>query len=580
MIKDCLEIFEKQYEQFGDAYILDSYVLGEGTYVLVDMKGVVKQILEVVKGSGEPDRTVEGYKAFSLMDYYSKLIDMNKPIDSKKIIHSNNYMSFFVKKESLINGKLTKTIIEDYYNTLAHLEEKYKKSSQSRMVYEKTLEECGAINQEQIKKNKEWIDTHIFKLTELHNIAMDKRYLKIFFQASQEVYEQEGKRYLLPNIFNAAEYNVAVGESIYGIPNNNLGLNVKKPYLKHKTRKNEAPYLISTQEVMLQKKFFDYLMNEVSVGHVNLYFSEEEGIKGYLSNELMSFRDSAKQTFTGYYLRIAKGKEVEIQDAESILHYRTDIENFRVERTMSIDYKKIEAGLIYGEVKELKTVMHMVHSRFFNNFMVYFGDLSDKLKNDAIKRSILISRDAFLEWFYKGNVLAITPLFPRLSKELIKNSIKENQMIRAKEQWMLRDAIIDYLYKGEEKMSDKMKPILDRLEEKLKGEQEVTLENDAEYFCAVGQVAYYLLSLNKATKKTHALVNPLLNAKEDSQIKNILRRLFVKYNYEITQGGKRFKRLYAMVEGYTPENKIDDDAVLYGYLQDNLLYKKGEKENE
>lgn len=152
-------------------------------------------------------------------------------------------------------------------------------------------------------------------------------------------------------------------------------------------------------------------------------------------------------------------------------------------------------------------------------------------------------------------------------------------MIRAKEQWMLRDAIIDYLYKGGDTMSDKMKPILDRLEEKLKGEEAV-LESDAEYFCAVGQVAYYLLSLNKGSKKTHALVNPLLNAKDDIQIKSILRRLFVKYNYDITQGGKRFRRLYAMVEGYIPEGKLDEDALLYGYLQDNLLYKRGEKENE
>lgn len=579
MIKDCLEIFEKQYKKFGDAYILDSYVLGEGTYILVDKMGEIKQVLEVVKTKGEPDRTVEGYNTFCLMDYYSKLINMNKSMDIKKVIHSNNYLSFFVKKESLINGKLTKAIIQDYYYTLGHLEEKYKKPSQSKLLYETTLEKCGLINQEQLKQNEQWIHTHIFDLDKTHNIVMDKRYLKIFFESDEEEFKREGERYFFPNVFNAAEYNVILDESIYGIPSNNLGLNAKKPYLKHKTRKNEVPYLVSTEEVMLQKKFFDYLMNEVCIGHVNLYFSEEEGIKGYLSNELMTFRNSKRQTFTGYYLRIAKGKEVEIQDAESILQYRTELEGFKVSRSISIDYSKIEKGIEYGEIKELKIVMQMVHSRFFNNFMVYFGEPSDKLKSEVIRRSILMNREAFFEWFYKGNTLAIKSLFPKISRELIKNSIKENQMIRAKEQWMLRDAIIDYLYKGEDTMSDKMKPILDRLEEKLKGEEAV-LESDAEYFCAVGQVAYYLLSLNKASKKTHALVNPLLNAKDDIQIKSILRRLFVKYNYDITQGGKRFRCLYAMVEGYIPEGKLDEDALLYGYLQDNLLYKRGEKENE
>ena len=199
MIKDCLEIFEKQYKKFGDAYILDSYVLGEGTYILVDKMGEIKQVLEVVKTKGEPDRTVEGYNTFCLMDYYSKLINMNKSMDIKKVIHSNNYLSFFVKKESLINGKLTKAIIQDYYYTLGHLEEKYKKPSQSKLLYETTLEKCGLINQEQLKQNEQWIHTHIFDLDKTHNIVMDKRYLKIFFESDEEEFKREGERYFFPN---------------------------------------------------------------------------------------------------------------------------------------------------------------------------------------------------------------------------------------------------------------------------------------------------------------------------------------------------------------------------------------------
>lgn len=42
---------------------------------------------------------------------------MNKPMDSKKVIHSNNYLAFAVKKES-ITSKLTETIIDNYYDTL------------------------------------------------------------------------------------------------------------------------------------------------------------------------------------------------------------------------------------------------------------------------------------------------------------------------------------------------------------------------------------------------------------------------------------------------------------------------------
>ena len=57
-------------------------------------------------------------------DYHSKLISMNKPIDSKKVIHSNNYLAFAVKKESIVTGKLTEVIIDNYYDTLKNPLEK------------------------------------------------------------------------------------------------------------------------------------------------------------------------------------------------------------------------------------------------------------------------------------------------------------------------------------------------------------------------------------------------------------------------------------------------------------------------
>lgn len=572
MIKDCLEIFKKEYERYGDRFILDSYVLGEGTYVLVGKDGQVQQILEVIKSKGEVDRTQEGYQTFCFMDYYSKISYTNKAIDPKSmLIHSNNYLSFFVKKENLNNGKLKESTIKKHYSILGNLAQKYKKSKQSGWLYEKALEACGEMNLERLNENEKWINEHIFILLKTQNIVSDKRYLKVFFEEDEATYRREGERYFINNVFNNSKYNIKVENEILGIPNENIGLNDNKPYLKHKTRKNEVPYLISTEEAKLQKKFFDYLMNKVSVGYVNIYINEEIGIRGAAHNELLSFREGERMTFTGYYLRIAKGKELEVQDADSILYYNTQIKNFKIERALPIDYSKVVKGIDYEPIEELKDVIKMIHSRFFNNFMNYYGDLSDKLRDEPTKQAILSSREAFFEWFYKGNTLAIRAIFPSVSKDLIKNSIKQDQMVQAKEQWMLRDAVMHYFSKGDERMSDKMKPVLDTLKAKLYGGQEATFTSDLEYFCAVGQVAYFLLSKNKGAKKTHALVNPLLNATGDQQIKEVLKRLFIKYNYAIEQDGIQFKRLYAMIQGYEPEGKINDDALLYGYLQDNLM---------
>ena len=66
---------------------------------------------------------------------------MNKPIDGKKVIHSNNYLSFFIKKENLqpnykVDAKLTEEIIDKYYDILLDPRLKYK-DREKKSMYEK-----------------------------------------------------------------------------------------------------------------------------------------------------------------------------------------------------------------------------------------------------------------------------------------------------------------------------------------------------------------------------------------------------------------------------------------------------------
>ena len=141
MLKDCLEVFKKMYEEHGESLIIDSYVLGEGSYVLVKKDGDI-ETLEVSKK--DTDKTDKLYKYFAQRDYLSKLIDMNKPIDSKKVIHSNNYLAFFIKKESIQvdekgSCKLTEEIIDNYYDIFINPRLKYKDKEKKSMY-----EECEA----------------------------------------------------------------------------------------------------------------------------------------------------------------------------------------------------------------------------------------------------------------------------------------------------------------------------------------------------------------------------------------------------------------------------------------------------
>lgn len=64
-----------------------------------------------------------------------------------------------------------------------------------------------------------------------------KDYLKIFFEEDRDLYINEEKRYVMTKIFNKNDYNIDIDEQTYGLSNDNLALNSKKPYMEHKTRK-------------------------------------------------------------------------------------------------------------------------------------------------------------------------------------------------------------------------------------------------------------------------------------------------------------------------------------------------------
>lgn len=577
MLKDCLEIFKQQYEAKGEAYILDDYILAEGTYLLIAEDGSQKSILEIGKKDKEIDRTDIRYKQFCELDYLSKLGDMNKALGIKKVIHSNNYLSFFIKKENLKSGKLTDEVIDKYYEVLSNPMLKYGKDSKSKEMYEAVEAVYGKPDTDVIKKNKKWIKEHIVGILEEFPIKEDKNYLKIFFEADRNLYKKESDRYFLPNIYNATEYNVQMDGKIFGMPNDNNGLNSKKPYLRQKTRKNETPYLISTQEVLLQKKFFDFLMNKVAQGKNNIYLGED--IYCLESNESMDKR------FSGYFLRIQKGKEVEIKDFDTIASLSNAIEPCRIPKSIEINYGviKYESEIKKQVMTELSNVKYVVNHVLFNELLVdnYYREASDiKLKNPILKQCILQSRDAFFAWFYKGNEALIKPLFPKISMRLIKNSICNGQRLKAQEQFMVRQGIMNYLNRGGVEVPDMMKEVLDQLNVKINIAEQSTIESDKEYAIAVGQLVNFFMSLSNASKPKHAMLNPILNIKSDEKLKQELKKLFTKYNHSIERKGRRFNNLYAMVAAYTPEQGIEEEGLIYGYLTNSLIYKKGDKGNE
>lgn len=579
MLKECLDVFKKIYEEKGESLILDTYVPAEGSYVLVDRDGAIKEIKELPKQKEPP----EDFESFIEKDYLSALIDMNKPIDKKKVIHSNNYYAFWVKKDSIKpdkNGKvkLTQEIIDDYYGLLKAPENKYRKKGLE--LYEVVEAEIGKPDLAMIERHKDWIKNNIFSIVQDNHLKDDKSYLKIYFDANKEVYQRENRRYVIPNVYNTTDYNVPVEDKIFGLPNDNMGLNAKKPYLENKTRKNTMPYLISTEEVAVQKKFFDYLYNQACLGKNNIYLNEEDGIIALSNNE------SLKQSFRGYYLRIQKGKELEIHDFDEITGFEAEIEPIELKQYIPVPEKNA-TDLVYEKVKKLEDVKILINSVFLKKFLItnFFTDAKDIRLNDTkVKEELLRCRTGYFNWFFKGESVAVRSFFAESSLVLIKNSILNRHIPKAIEQFNVRESILNY-FEGGERMEQTYEEIFERLSEMINSDTRSTIEDDAMYYYAAGQIAQFLLSLNQSSKPTPALVNPVINARTAQQLQVVLERLYKKYNYAIKYP-QRISRLYSMFLLHIPENKKTDSQMLIaGYLDRSLVYEKknkneGEAENE
>lgn len=570
MLSDVVKIFEKEYKKYGDNFITDEYIPADGEYVIVEPDGDDFKILDKInikmdKKTREIDRTNPYFDFICEADYMSKYLDSNKALSDKNI-HSNNYMTFFVKKENVHNGKINDEIIKKYYDVIRNPLIKYTKPK-AKILYEELEKKYGKSNEKEIDNIENWIENNVYDLVEKD--SKDKTYLKIFFKYDLTKYKIESEKYILTNIYNSNDYNININGQTYGLPNDNMGMNSKKPYLGNKSRKTKMPYLLSKEEVLMQKKFFDYLMNQVSAGKTNIYLNED-GIKA-INNDEMLHND-----FSGYYLRVKKGKEVEIHDFDTIGIYKAEIRPLKLENVLNLKNSKLQ----YTSINSLGGLKNVINEVLFSKFLTtnYFTEAKDLNINDnSLKRNLLMSRTTLFAWFYKGNRNNVWKILNQGSLDLIKGAINNGYLLKASDQFNLRCALKNY-FEGGENMGDILSSVKDSLRIKISEDGTSSITNDEEYYFAVGQLTSYFISLSKSRNKVHSLSNPIINAKTYTRIKDELIKLYKKYNYTIKNSNRRFNNLFAMVSSYVPEKDVQEDLIIAGYLHSNLIYEKSDKE--
>lgn len=570
MLDDCLRIF-KQVLKDNRNLVLGTIILADGDYVLVHDDGTYD--VEKIKYSKRDHCLIEKpeddiYDKLCFYDYQSQLVSMDKPQDLKKTIHSNNYLSLFVKKESFNNDKMNDEAIERYFKALENPQNKYK--GKDLQMYNFVNDNISEIDQERLLHNKQWLKEHIYNLEGVD--YNEKDYLKIFFEVDEQLYIAEGNRYLLTKIFNCNDYNVYDNGTVYGVPNYNLQLNAKKPFLKNKTRMHEIPYMLSLEDALLQKQFFDYLLNRVSSGKSNVYINGDDDKRIYCLDNT----ENIDKGFNGFYFKTKKGKELEI-------HYMDVITDYKMYLKPLFDFKNIIGALddeCYREYKYRNEVEKLINDILFSKYLInnYFTAPDDikSIKTDSVyKSNLLTCRHAIFAWTRTGRVDNIGYVLPKAALEVVINSIRQGHIFIAQKQLNLYFTLNKYFNKQENNMED----IIEGLRIKINAEKQIKIENDLEYSFAVGQIIRYLQTKSKAKKRAQDFINQFIIIRNDAVLKNKLRQLYSHYNYKIIMDNKRFNYMYSMIELYRDVKKIDQGMLLAGYLGENLIYEKGEKEN-
>lgn len=596
MLYDCMQVFmekakkaqSESFRQDTDTDMelisklsIDHYIPKDGTYVLINLDHdfALEYKLDISvdkKSGGILGQTDNHYHYIRYLDYNSKLIEMNKPMDSKKVIHSNNLYSFFLKKDSLTSGKLTIDVIDGYYDTLANPEIKYNKPK-AKELYHQTESKIGSVNQEVLERIREWIKRWA-KDTSILPIEISGRdYLKIFFvyqdeRKTKEIYEKENERYVIPNIYNNNDYNLKIADEIWGLPSNNMGLNAKKPFLENKTRKTAPPLLVNMEDVIWQSRFFDYLYGQASIGNVNIYFDFNE-------KEIYALPDKSEPPYveSGMYLRIRKRKEVEILDCDMVLSLNPNMKP-------TFYYKSILEGkddtLSGGECTTRSQLTALIDEIFFGKMLAYnfFTEPADLSITDSVVENVLLTyRGRLFEWLYRNPQCDIKQVIAEISEKLVKNAIQNGYKNKARQQLNLALSLQDYL-----NQDTRMEEMMGMVQEEFKKhmgmhKEEWDFESDEEYYYAVGQLIDYFLSLSKSAKKPLSLANPFLAAKEDALIKEKLSQMFEKYSYAMDSVvDVRAKNIISHVMLYTPKEKVQQQYLIAGLTANNAFYMKKE----
>lgn len=573
MIDNLLEAFEIAYKKHGDDFISDEHKLDLGLYIRVHPD---QSVTSLVINKGDHDNRVdETYQWFQKRDFLSKYLESNKAVLTEPIkrVHSNNYLSWFVKKDTLMESDKTLNR-QDIIKMSASYFDSLEGEALNKPVINDMLE--GAFDQEKFQFCKTFLTDHFDQIeNEVEaNKAAFSNYVKVFFDFDLSIYQRESNRYFYHKIFNSDAYNLHYEEELYGLSNFNMGLNGKKPYLEHKTMKRKAPYMISLDKALLGYKYSLYLKNH---GYGVRYQSSEKPLKGELKKDLENSIESQNLI----YLSQDNGSAI-IQDYDIIPSF-TERDSYFTENHLEAMRKdpETQAIIFRAYTSAHKDSIYALEEDL--DKYVFLGQLKRNYFTDgkSIKPSqfitkiqvelLLQSRQLLFDYFRKGIKENLSIFCDKYCLKLVLEALKKGKGV---------DAFNVYYSlkkhcKGEKSVNS-IQTYKEELRTVLESTEDQYLKSHEAYSFAAGQLAYYLLSRSGASKKNHDIIEPFLNRRQVGQLNEELTYWFKRYAHDIGMNFRKFNRLYAAVLAYDKTANKHDDIFLAGYLSTNMLYEKKE----
>jgi len=545
---------------------------------------------------------------FALREYYSRVVDMNKAVDSKKKIHScSPYVLWFKTKrppatlekewQKLSKGeKLDKLIqprLVPYFDRLLGDESI---PSDERTLMEDIKQFCSVQLLGLIKKD----ELLSFKDGD-KELVSDDDYVKVYFNVPIEKVKAAYGRYLKDKVFNKNDYNTPDGE--HGLSNFLNGApEQKKPFVLHQSAFFKVNNRIHYTKAIRLEEFRKLLSNKKLPNPVPIFIDENElnlrVVRLYNREGVVRFRDIIRQLFeerrrdlSNYYLiNWTNSREgVVINDFDFVPLFKYRLENFRIKNLMSVKDGNASSSYELDNVFDFETVLL---PKIFNNTLVvrtdkgdvllkYFEQVNAQYTTVVNYQNVLKYRRSFYDFIYKSRRESITGvMFYEVMMSGILDDIKHDKYTDSiKEKLNILFSLnVNFDHKNNNFGGLDMSSIIPELQAKLNqilGDGDgFHITSDEEFAFAAGQLIYYILYQSETSKKSHALLEPYLTKSDPELFKVVITRGINQYKHKLGFGHRRLQRLASEVLGYKPTKKIKDllPVLLAGYFSDCLLF--------